>query len=365
MMRGAEDIAGFPNGRAAIFAALVVPMMAGASIPATAQQGWMPTVATSPGAPIAPGAFSGATPVVDPRFFPSPRVSAAPPHNPLPQGAWSPIVTGALPNSAPPFGAPAAGSAQAPALRAPGSGSVPPVSANPARQSAADAATVPATPATTAKTTVESANQAGAANPLAEGATSSTGVSLPKLPGPLDAPPPNASPAQQYCYNTVDSAADARFAWQAKKIQDMEAELDKRSQQLEEKTQEYKRWLARRDEFSRKAQEKLVGFYAKMRPDAAALQLASMDEETAAAVLTKLETKVASQIMGEMVPEDAAKIATIISGAAKVPAQPRANTAADASGSATEDNTSADGKGAAAGPADSPDAARPPEQPKS
>jgi flagellar motility protein MotE (MotC chaperone) len=137
--------------------------------------------------------------------------------------------------------------------------------------------------------------------------------------GPLDALPPNASAAQQYCFNTTDSAADARFAWQAKKIKDMEAELEKRAQQLEAKTAEYKTWLERRDEFARKAHEKLVGFYSGMRPDAAAGQLAELDEEMAAAVVIKLQTKVASQIMGEMDPERAAKIATIISGAAKVP----------------------------------------------
>jgi flagellar motility protein MotE (MotC chaperone) len=144
-----------------------------------------------------------------------------------------------------------------------------------------------------------------------------------KPPGPLEALPPNATAAQQYCFNTADSAADARIAWQAKKIKEMEAELDKRAQQLEAKTEEYKRWLERRDEFSRKAHEKLVGFYSRMRPDAAALQLATLDEEMAAAVVTKLETKVASQIMGEMDPERAAKIATIISGASRIPPEKR------------------------------------------
>jgi flagellar motility protein MotE (MotC chaperone) len=146
---------------------------------------------------------------------------------------------------------------------------------------------------------------------------------LGKPPGPLEALPPNATQAQQYCFNTADQAADARIAWQAKKIKEMESELDKRAQQLEAKTEEYKRWLERRDEFSRKAHEKLVGFYSRMRPDAAALQLATLDEEMAAAVVTKLETKVASAIMGEMDPERAAKIATIISGAARIPPEKR------------------------------------------
>jgi flagellar motility protein MotE (MotC chaperone) len=136
---------------------------------------------------------------------------------------------------------------------------------------------------------------------------------------PLEALPPDATAVQQYCFNTVDSAADARFAWQAKKISDMEAELEKRVALLETKTEEFKTWLARRDEFSKKAQEKLVGFYTRMRPDAAALQLAAMEDETAAAVLTKLETKAASAVMAEMDPARAAKLASIISGAGKIP----------------------------------------------
>src|SRR5690606_6284462 len=57
------------------------------------QQGWMATVATSPG-----GSLDGVPPaMVDPKFFPPPRGVAPAVSNPLPQGAWSPIVTGAIP----------------------------------------------------------------------------------------------------------------------------------------------------------------------------------------------------------------------------------------------------------------------------
>lgn len=322
--------------------------------PALAQQGWAPTVATSPGGTLnspAVAVFSGqAAPAVDPRFFPAPANGPAQPpiRTTLPQGAWSPIVTGAIPTPAP---AQPARSPEAPALRVPG-GFVPPIGA--AALGNRKTAAADATPA------ADATSPQGGESARAEPPSPPAAPQLPKMPGPLDALPPTASAAQQYCFNTSDSAADARFAWQAKKIQEMEAELDRRSQQLEAKTQEYKRWLARRDEFSRKAQEKLVGFYAKMRPDAAALQLASMDEETAAAVLTKLETKVASAIMGEMAPEDAAKIATIISGASKVPPAPRpAPVAADANGGEANATPPA---GQVPGP---PGAAAPPEQPRS
>jgi flagellar motility protein MotE (MotC chaperone) len=170
------------------------------------------------------------------------------------------------------------------------------------------------------------------------GETSATAPTPREQPAkPLEALPPDATPVQQYCFNTADIAADARFAWQAKKIEDMEGELAKRLALLESKTEELKNWLARRDEFSKRAQEKLVGFYTRMRPDAAALQLAAMEEETAAALLTKLETKAASAVMSEMDPARAARIASIISGAAKVPAEPRKKAAGGATAKPQED----------------------------
>jgi flagellar motility protein MotE (MotC chaperone) len=159
---------------------------------------------------------------------------------------------------------------------------------------------------------------------------------------PLESLPPNATPAEQYCFNTVDTAADARYAWQAKKIKEMEGELAKRVELLEAKTEEFKKWLARRDDFSERANDKLVGFYARMRPDAAALQLAAMNEETAAAVLMKLATKTASAVMGEMDTAHAARLAAIISGAGRLPkkaekkAAPSAASKPKANGSAAK-----------------------------
>jgi hypothetical protein len=47
--------------------------------------------------------------------------------------------------------------------------------------------------------------------------------------------------------------------------------------------------------------------------------MTAMDDESAAALLTKLEPKVASLVMAEITPEKAAKIAAVISGAARIP----------------------------------------------
>lgn len=128
----------------------------------------------------------------------------------------------------------------------------------------------------------------------------------------------NSKLAEDYCANIADAAADARFAWQKRTLSEMEKELERRIVILETRTAEYREWLARRDAFVKKAQETLVGIYARMRPDAAALQLAAMDEETAAAVLTKLNPRNASAILNEMPPNRAARLTMTIAGAAKV-----------------------------------------------
>jgi len=289
---------------------LAVSGAAGCLVSPAAAQDWTPTVATVPGGtlsvPMPESAVNRVPAYVDPRYFPSPQAGAPPSRPAAPQGAWSPIVTGALPQSG----------AQAPAAaqRVP-----------PSAQGAAAPRGVPE-PSRDSLSPVrplapQAVAAAGGTRAVEMGASSlpeDSAEGLFQKPGPLDALPSNASAAQQYCFNTADSAADARFAWQAKKIADMEAELDKKSRQLEIRTEEYKQWLERRDAFSRKAHEKLVGLYTRMRADAAAVQLATLDEEMAAAVVMKLETKVASQIMSEMDSERAAKIASIISGAGRV-----------------------------------------------
>ena len=124
--------------------------------------------------------------------------------------------------------------------------------------------------------------------------------------------------ADDYCTNIANPAADARFAWQKKMLADMEQEIVKRIAVLEEKTAEYQKWLVRRDEFSKKANETVLRIYARMRPDAAAVQLAALDEETAASVLTKLEPRAASLILNEMESAQAVRLTATISGAGKV-----------------------------------------------
>jgi flagellar motility protein MotE (MotC chaperone) len=131
------------------------------------------------------------------------------------------------------------------------------------------------------------------------------------ITGSLDKAPPLGDP-QRYCANVADAAADARFAWQAKTIADLEAEIDKRIQELEAKRAEYEGWLKQRDEILRKAEDHMVDIYARMRPESAAAQMAMLDDEMAAALLAKLDGRKASTILNEMEARRAAQLARLM-----------------------------------------------------
>ena len=139
---------------------------------------------------------------------------------------------------------------------------------------------------------------------------------------PAAAAEPKPAPqttGDQYCSSIANAAADARFAWQKQALLETEKKVEKSVEDLNVKILEYQKWMARRDEFSRKAQSTITDIYAKMKPDAAAQQLAALDEETAAAVLVKLSPKISSALMAEMDAKKAARLTAIIAGSSKGP----------------------------------------------
>ena len=121
---------------------------------------------------------------------------------------------------------------------------------------------------------------------------------------------------RQYCANIANIAADARIAWQMKRLGELEAQLKQTISELEAKEAESKEWVAKREEFLKKAEDSVVAVYAKMEPDAAAAQLIVMDEATAAALLSKLNPRVSSAILDEMDAGKAAKLTDLMSGVA-------------------------------------------------
>ncbi len=122
-----------------------------------------------------------------------------------------------------------------------------------------------------------------------------------------------------YCKNIEDAALDVRFLHEKTELQHLEGELEKRTSALEAKRAEYQEWLQRRDEFINKAEGSLVALYSKIKPDAAATQLADLDEEAAAALLLKLSPRSASAILNQMYAAKAARLVSVMIGAAKRP----------------------------------------------
>lgn len=107
-------------------------------------------------------------------------------------------------------------------------------------------------------------------------------------------------------------------------IATLEQELARKTDLLEQRIAEHKEWLAKRQQFSDQVGGVLVKLFARMRPDAAAQQVAVMDDTIAAALLMKLEPKAASAMLSEVNPAKAARLSGIIAAAAefKMPLRP-------------------------------------------
>jgi flagellar motility protein MotE (MotC chaperone) len=119
---------------------------------------------------------------------------------------------------------------------------------------------------------------------------------------------------QLFCANTASAAVDARVAWQAAKLVELEAKLRQRIAEFEVKRAEYEDWLRKHDDAMKVAKDDVVAIYSRMRPDAAASQLAVMDDVMAASLLAKLNSRIASAILAEMDPGRAARIANAMVG---------------------------------------------------
>ncbi|MGH6859982.1 MAG: MotE family protein [Phyllobacterium sp.] len=128
----------------------------------------------------------------------------------------------------------------------------------------------------------------------------------------------------RYCTNITDKAADARYALQTRELQQLRTDIDSRIEQLDAKRKEYEIWLKRRDEFIDKAEDSLDEIISKLRPDAAAAQMALLGDEAAAALLLKLNPRVSSVILNEMPPEKSSKLARVIVGSRVVATKERA-----------------------------------------
>lgn len=156
------------------------------------------------------------------------------------------------------------------------------------------------------------------ATPAAKGTGSAQqGKPPPKQVGQRPAYVVEGTLAEQYCRASADAVREARHAVRLKQIEGLRKEIDERLVKVDAKLAELKEWFEKREAFSKRATNQLVGIYAAMRPEAASEQLTKMDEVTAAAVIGRLEARAASAILNDMPPEKAARLATILSEATR------------------------------------------------
>lgn len=117
------------------------------------------------------------------------------------------------------------------------------------------------------------------------------------------------SDVANYCQNTADATAEARIAWQTWKLLALKDSLQQQLEALEKKRAEFQEWVERRNKILAAVEDHVVSIYGRMRPDAAAQQLATVDQDIAVAVLSKLKSREAGAILNEMEPARAAQIA--------------------------------------------------------
>jgi flagellar motility protein MotE (MotC chaperone) len=142
-------------------------------------------------------------------------------------------------------------------------------------------------------------------------------VMPPEVKRPVANTRPAAPVSEQYCQAVLEPAREARYAHQAAELQALGKELDDRLVRIEERIAELKEWVARREDFASRTSDQLVTIYSGMRPEAASEQLTKIDESSAAAILSKLAPRVASQILNDMPSDKAARLAMILMGASR------------------------------------------------
>ncbi len=120
----------------------------------------------------------------------------------------------------------------------------------------------------------------------------------------------------RYCANVAPAAAEARIAWETRRLTELEGQIKQRIAELEKKEAETREWVTKRENLMNSASDDVVAIYAKMEPEAAAAQLASMDDAMAAAILGKLGAHAASAVLNEMEAVKASRLTGVMSGAA-------------------------------------------------
>ena len=120
----------------------------------------------------------------------------------------------------------------------------------------------------------------------------------------------------RYCANVAPVAAEARIAWETRRLNDLDAQIKQRIADLEKAEAETRDWVSKREAMLNSASDDVVAIYGKMDPEAAAAQIATMDEPIAVSILHKLKVGAASAILDQMEAARAARLTSLILAAA-------------------------------------------------
>jgi flagellar motility protein MotE (MotC chaperone) len=121
--------------------------------------------------------------------------------------------------------------------------------------------------------------------------------------------------ANRYCANVAPAIAEARIAWQTKRLTELDSQIRQRIADLERAEASARAWVVRRDDMMNAARDDLVAIYARMEPESAARQLSALDDRIAAAILAKLKPGAAGAILGEMGADRASRLTGLLGGA--------------------------------------------------
>jgi len=150
---------------------------------------------------------------------------------------------------------------------------------------------------------------------LANGAAAQNDKPKPPAPPPdksAEASSGKTSELTRYCANVAPVAAEARIAWETRRLNELNAEIKQRIADLEKTEAETRDWVSKREALMNTASDDVVAIYSKMDPEAAAAQLAIGDESVAVSVLHKLKAAAASAILDQMDAARAARLTGLI-----------------------------------------------------
>ncbi len=129
---------------------------------------------------------------------------------------------------------------------------------------------------------------------------------------------PNPALAQDYCAAFVKEAENARESRQKVELDALNATLDKKLAEINEKTVLLEKWVSQREAIMAQATTAVLKIYDAMDPVIASQELAKLDVVASSSIIKKMKPKKASDILKEMPPSTAARIVAVISSEANL-----------------------------------------------